>query len=214
MKKTRTVVNCQKEKVLAIRSNIVQFIEFTDGISLNSKALQELLKDSKKIKFISRKTAETNTRWKQIIPYSIISYNNLFLTYTRGQKSDENRLTGKLSIGLGGHINPKDAYLINNKYAFSFDTIVKAMKREIDEEINIKSSYEHKAVGIINDDTSNVDKVHLGVLFIWKLQKKAIEYREGDITKIQFMTKDELINNYHSFERWSQICIDNFDKFL
>src|SRR5688572_9668213 len=58
--------------------------------------------------FVERRAAEQNSAWKQIIPYVVVRRGESILLLERKKKQGEVRLHGKLSIGVGGHINPVD----------------------------------------------------------------------------------------------------------
>ena len=48
-------------------------------------------------------------------------------------------------------------------------------------------------IGFINDDTNDVGKVHIGVVFKIKVNSNDIEVRETDTLKIQWLEKSVLI---------------------
>ena len=56
--------------------------------------------------FLDRAAAEQNPDWKQIIPYAVVASDGLVFQFRRTRKGGEPRLHSRLSIGVGGHINP------------------------------------------------------------------------------------------------------------
>src|SRR5262245_66513838 len=58
--------------------------------------------------FVERERAERTPAWKQLIPYCVVAADERVLLMRRRAKGGEARLYGKLSIGVGGHINPID----------------------------------------------------------------------------------------------------------
>src|SRR6266849_6628716 len=56
--------------------------------------------------FVDLATAEVSPRWRQIIPYVVVRYGDSFFLLRRTRKQNEVRLHDKLSLGIGGHINP------------------------------------------------------------------------------------------------------------
>src|SRR5688572_3846683 len=58
--------------------------------------------------FVERARGEETPAWKQAIPYCVVADEERVLLMKRRAKGGEARLHGKLSIGVGGHINPID----------------------------------------------------------------------------------------------------------
>jgi predicted NUDIX family phosphoesterase len=83
-----------------------------------------------------------------------------------------------------------------------------AARRELTEEVKINSPYYERVVALINDNTTEVDKVHFGILHIWDLVYPNVERKEKKITDISFMEISKLIKIYPNFETWSNIAIE------
>lgn len=104
---------------------------------------------------------ENRPEWQQIIFYALIIQNGKFFVYKRastGSKYSETRLYDKLSAGVGGHIEPFDS------------DIVDSLGREIAEELTLYRGEQEvpltspmQILGVIKDDTSEVNRVHLGL---------------------------------------------------
>ncbi|MBF0234249.1 MAG: hypothetical protein HQK65_14610, partial [Desulfamplus sp.] len=60
--------------------------------------------------WLDRSVAETDTQFKQIIPYILIQADNGNLTAIYKRKGSESRLHDLWSMGIGGHINPSDNF--------------------------------------------------------------------------------------------------------
>ena len=58
--------------------------------------------------FMPRAEAEERPDYKQIIPYVILLQGDKVFVTRRLNKGGEARLHGRISIGIGGHINPVD----------------------------------------------------------------------------------------------------------
>lgn len=115
-------------------------------------------------KFIPRNLAETDDSFKQLIPYIIVSWNNKIALYQRA--GTEQRLSGLWSIGVGGHINALD---YENTMALT-DVFWSGAKRELFEEFAI-DDHQHPGfefLGIINEELTDVGKVHLGIVLLCK----------------------------------------------
>src|SRR5262249_54104088 len=130
--------------------------------------------------------------------------------YVRGKKAGEQRLVAKGSIGIGGHMNETDESL----FAMDEAAYRTGVEREVNEEIKIDTPFEDRIVALLNDDPTEVGRVHLGVVHIFKLKEPKVQKREAMITGLSFLTREELIARRESLESWSQICIDALDQLL
>ena len=160
--------------------------------------------------FIPRSDAESNPVYKQIIPYALIAFENTILHYVRGKKAGEQRLIAKGSIGIGGHMNETDESL----FAMDEQAYRAGVEREVNEEIKIDTPFEDQIVAILNDDSTEVGRVHLGIVHIFKLKEPKVQKREAMITGLTFLTKEELLARRETMETWSQICVDSLDRLL
>ena len=154
--------------------------------------------------FVARSSAEENPSLKQLIPYAIFRHGGKILHYTRGAKSGEKRLVAKGSIGIGGHINDTDESL------FSFDQSAyhNAVRREIREELQLAGGFTERAVALINDDSTEVGRVHLGIVHIVDLESPDVRAGEKAIAELGFATRGELLARSDSLETWSQIALE------
>jgi predicted NUDIX family phosphoesterase len=121
--------------------------------------------------------------------------------YQRGKGQGEGRLHSKFSIGIGGHISADDQLGDAPVYE-------EGMRRELAEEVIIETPYTEQCVGLINDDQTEVGKVHLGVVHVFDVEQPAVRSRETDILEAGFRPIDEIRKNYDRLETWSQICFD------
>ncbi len=122
----------------------------------------------------------------------------------------EQRLVAKGSIGIGGHMNETDESL----FAMDEQAYRAGVEREVNEEINIATAFEDRIVALLNDETTEVGRVHLGIVHVFKLAEPKVEKREAMITGLTFLAKDELLARRESMETWSQICLDSLDRLL
>jgi predicted NUDIX family phosphoesterase len=88
------------------------------------------------------------------------------------------------------------------------------VEREVNEEIKIDTQFEDRIVALLNDDTTEVGRVHLGIVHVFRLAQQNVEKREAMITNLAFLTKAELLNRRESLETWSQICVDSLERLL
>src|SRR5205807_8556202 len=117
----------------------------------------------------------------QIIPYAIIAYGDRVLYYVRGKKAGEQRLVAKGSIGIGGHMNDTDESL----FAWDEEAYRAGVQREVNEEIRIETTFEDRIVAMLNDDTTEVGRFHLGVVHVFKLDDLKVENLEAMSTNLE-----------------------------
>ena len=160
--------------------------------------------------FLSRGRAEKDPTHKQIIPYVLLAHGDRVLFYVRGKKAGEQRLVAKGSIGIGGHMNESDESL----FALDEAAYRAGVEREVAEEISINTKFEDQIVALLNDDSTEVGQVHLGIVHVFKLAEPKVEKREAMITNVAFLGKEELTERRDSLETWSQICLDSLEQLL
>jgi len=203
-------LNTPNENILVIKRSLFdQLGSFQDLNFEPEKYVRAILSRGNNF-FLPRAQAETDPTHKQIIPYALIAFENKVLYYVRGRKAGEQRLVAKGSIGIGGHMNEGDESL----FALDQAAYRAGVEREVDEEIKIDTVFEDRTVALLNDDSTEVGQVHLGIVHVFKLAKPAVEKREAMITGLTFLPKEELLALRESLETWSQICLDSLDRLL
>lgn len=203
-------MNPPNENVLVVRRKLFDELGSFQGLNFGvEKYLKAILSRGSNF-FIPRSEAETNPAYKQIIPYALIAFEKTVLHYVRGKKAGEQRLVAKGSIGIGGHMNETDESL----FAMDEGAYRAGVEREVNEEINIDTSFEDRIVALLNDDSTEVGRVHLGIVHIFKLKEPNVQKREAMITSLGFLTRKELMARRGSLETWSQICLDSLERLL
>lgn len=158
-----------------------------------------------------RGDAEENPAFKQPIPYAVIRRGDQIFVYKRLSGGGETRLHDKLSIGVGGHMNdlPEEEKLLLENFNF-YTLLSDNLERELSEELRIGTNEREAAiVGLINDDSSEVSRVHIGVLVVMdiadsvEVEVNEPEQLEGFWLSISDLLKPEV---YNRLESWSQIA--------
>ena len=201
----------QIEQVLVVPRSAVEEVGMFHGLVLDVDKYREKLFAPGVPKFLPRPEAEQDPTHKQLIPYVLIKCGDKYLTYVRGKRAGETRLVGNRSIGIGGHINPVDneVPLFGVDYRAIYET---AVLREVDEEITLTGPRTDRIVALLNDDTNDVGKVHLGVVHVLTVENENVTRNEQMITQLEFKTLDELHAVRDEMETWSQLCLDGLDK--
>jgi len=186
-------------------------------------------------RFVDREEAEATPAWKQWIPYCMLrcgdwSEGSLdpergVLAVQRTNKGGEARLHESWSIGLGGHIEPEDVVATtaagepNSGDAGARTFFATALGRELSEELRLPESGlipAPKLLGLINDDSTEVGKVHAGLAYCidfpapLHIAREMVGIREiskmrGGFTHLVEFAK--LWQTRSQFESWSQFLI-------
>jgi len=196
------------EKVLVFANSVLDKLEIPNGfyIEPSNYYLEEIL-NSDQLHFMEREHAEKNENYRQLIPYCILGYEDIVLTYQRTKKSGESRLRNLKSIGFGGHLNPIDI-----DSSFGDNVYYAGLHRELDEELIISDPFITNLLGFIRDDSSEVGRVHFGIVHSINLSSDKVKINDEVITNLQFMSLPELSERQDEFETWSQLIIDKITK--
>ena len=147
--------------------------------------------------FHERSRMEEDPSFKQIIPYAMVRSDDQVFLFRRKPRGGEVRLYGKYSIGVGGHVNPEGV---------DRGQLVEAgLRRELAEEIAIVGEYQMRAVGLINDDTGAVGRVHLGVVFVVEGSRLSVSVRETDVLEGGLVPLSSVREHLDSMESWSRL---------
>ncbi len=153
--------------------------------------------------FRPRSEVEDDPSFKQIIPYVIFRSMGQVFTYVRGKSGGEARLRRLRSLGVGGHVAEADAEGKGTVEAYEL-----ALRRELDEEVDVRSPGRLTRLGLINDDSNPVGLVHLGVVHLFELDRPEVAPKEDALADPEFVKIDDLTPLRDQFETWSQFCID------
>lgn len=195
----------QGEEILVISRQLFDELGAFQGIKTDVDGYLEAILDPANNFFMDRGKAEDDPSFKQIIPYALFQHNGKYLHYTRGKSGGESRLHAQGSVGVGGHINPVD----ERADPLGKATYLAGVEREIDEELNITGGHQNRIVGLLNDDSNDVGKVHLGVVHIFDLESEEVTSAEDALANLAFQSSDDLKGKLHgSLETWSRFCID------
>ncbi len=108
--------------------------------------------------WMPRSEAEEDPSWKQVIPYvTLFDPAGRVLVYPR--QGSERRLHDLWSLGIGGHINKTDAAGLPPGPRL----LEQAARREVQEEYPCRWIGTLDVMGLINEDETDVGRVHVGV---------------------------------------------------
>ena len=185
------------EQVMVVhRADIAEFLVEYGLVRDRTDAVLDVINEQHF--FIDRATAEVSPQFKQIIPYVLIRHADSYFLLQRTPKQTEARLHHKLSLGIGGHINPDTPELLDG------------LQKELEEEVDVAGDYDLTFVGILNDDVTEVGSVHLGAVFVLDTHDTNVSVLETEKMTGRWVAAGELASHREMLESWSAIVYDEF----
>lgn len=191
---------------------------YPHGLALFGEEIREeevLQRIERKGFFVERDYAEEAPSLKQVIPYSLVVRGGQVLCLKRTKKGGETRLFDKLSLGVGGHVNPEDQP--SEQDDARADLLARATHREVaEEELIIEGPYTVTRVGLINDDSNPVGAVHVGLVQLITVDCP-VSVRETDQLEGSFVAIEALREQLAAganFETWSALLVEHLDQLI
>lgn len=201
------------ERVLAIpREHYAPLLSF-QGLQLDDGELVRRLVGGP-LDYLPRTEAEETESHKQVVTYVLVTRGAKVLSFRRGTFNRAAAfLRGSLCIGFGGHVSEDDVTI----FSYADSGIVANAVREIQEEIDLAPSgtgvvapEDVRIVGLINDDSSEVGRRHVGIVMRYEVRDWATweraERGEASINQLRWIDALSESVNLIEFEYWSQLC--------
>jgi predicted NUDIX family phosphoesterase len=147
-------------------------------------------------RFEPRPAMESDPSFKQIIPYLVLRDGERYFLMRRTRAGGDMRLHDAWSIGVGGHVNPGDGDLAGG------------LLREWTEELVADFVPEFRLVGLLNDDTTDVGRVHLGAVYLAEAGRRAVAIRETDKLSGAFASPAQVEEVADRLETWSRLAFE------
>ena len=206
------------EQVLVVPTELFHRLGYFQGFCGDVGRYFDELLSGTHTSYRPRAEMEADPSFKQLIPYVIFRHTDAagrvsVFEYTRGKGQGEKRLHSKRSVGIGGHISLDDhaatgGGAASTAAAAQHGAYGEGMRRELTEEVVIDTPYQEQCVGLINDDLTEVGKVHLGVVHLVDVAEPRVQPREADILDAGFRPVEQLLGSLDGFETWSRICLE------
>lgn len=166
--------------------------------------------------FVERAYAERSPHLKQVIPYGLIEVDGRVLVVKRTKRGGDARLHDKYSIGIGGHLEPRDLVTARDGGVPGRDPLPAGTIRELEEELLVRGVYEVRPIGWINDDSNPVGAVHVGVVQLVHVEG-SVEIREKEQLEGRLSSIEEisaLLDRGADFETWSKLLVPRLGELL
>lgn len=182
------------------------------------------------IVWMQREAAEKNPAVLQLLPYMVIrDRKGRIFTYQRTKGIGEDRLLGKKSIGVGGHIDLTGhiSYLVSQAkdtehvWSYTANVIMQGLQTELNEELSgmqIFSKAIVRPIGFLLDDVQmvpdtekgklSVGRVHLGVVFEALVPDvEALKIKEDELIQCEPLDIYRTGVDYTEYENWSAMLL-------
>jgi predicted NUDIX family phosphoesterase len=164
---------------------------------LRTAALDESLAAIGRLgEYRSRAEMERDPSFKQVIPYLVLRDGARWFLMRRSRGGGDARLHDRWSIGVGGHLNPGDGGLD------------RGLLREWHEELAADFVPQFHPLALLNDDTTEVGAVHLGVVYLADAGGREVAIRETDKLSGEFVPTAVVAGGAERLETWSRLVFD------
>src|SRR4051794_9407688 len=150
--------------------------------------------------FRPRSAMEVDETWKQVIPYPVLRDGDAWFLMRRTKAGGDVRLHDQFSIGVGGHVNPDDGGLDGD--------LSTALRREWLEELAVDFLPQFRFVGLLNDDTTPVGRVHLGLVYEGDAAGRPVTIRETEKLSGSFVAAADVAAVADRLETWSRLAFE------
>ena len=147
-------------------------------------------------RFLRRGDAEEDPSHKQVIPYLVLRDGERWFLMRRTRAGGDARLHDLWSIGVGGHLNPGDG------------DVAGGLRRDWSEEVAAAFEPDYAPVGLLNDDTTAVGAVHVGLVYVADAAGRPVAIRETEKLEGRFATTEEVAAVRDGLETWSRLAFD------
>jgi predicted NUDIX family phosphoesterase len=167
---------------------------------IRTAGLEELLEGiERQGRYEPRDAMERDPSFKQVIPYLVLRDGESYFLMRRTRGGRDERLHDRYSIGVGGHLNPGDGGLDGG------------LRREWAEELEADFVPQFRLVGLLNDDTTDVGSVHLGVVYVADAAGRPVVIRETDKLTGRFVDPAAVAEVASELETWSQLVFEQLE---
>ena len=150
--------------------------------------------------FRPRTEMESDESRKQVIPYPVLRDGEAWFLMHRTQAGGDVRLHDRWSIGVGGHVNPEDEV--------DEGDLSGALRREWLEELAVDFVPDFRFVGLLNDDTTPVGRVHLGLVYEADARGRPVAIRETEKLAGSFVPTARVAEVLDDLETWSRLAFE------
>lgn len=156
--------------------------------------------------FGPRKVLEELEDYRQVIPYIVLRVRDRLIRYTRTPAGGETRLHGRMSVGLGGHVDLLDAKSCGDRFDL-LGTVEQAAERELREELGEITCERRRWIGLLVDNDTSVGRVHIALIGLWDIHDLPHGETEEAVGEVTMASLRELKADAENLETWSALLL-------
>lgn len=186
-----------QEHIICIKSSVVKHREH--GFVEYELLLSDLMMGQ-------RAALEKDDDFRQVLAVSIFTHKGKVWAYERTSKGGESRLHNKIAVAVGGHWDVNDLVIERGVIDLPI-SLKKAMDRELEEEVKLSSKIisSRRLPKMICADDTEVDRVHLGIVWVHELDGEGVESAEDQLEAVGFVSPNDLLHGEYNIEGWARI---------
>lgn len=194
-----------KRNILVVKTQtIYQDHQFEWFVSSTDVDLEETILSH--AEYLERGLMEQDPSYQQPIPYALIvnPQTKCVIAYQRGGNNSatgEHRLYERRSLWVWGHVEQDEQDTPNPLDA--------TIRKEVQEETGLTTIDQCTIIWYINDNSDQVGKVHLGVVYLITTSDTNVTVVDGEMQQVYFKTiqeiDDMITSDYYDVESWSRI---------
>jgi predicted NUDIX family phosphoesterase len=163
------------------------------------------------LSYRDRQEVENDQAFKQVIPYIVLECQGLYFNYRRSTAGKEERLHEQRSVGIGGHINPNDSERPGQAMTFYENAFLRELKEETGLTITNQSIVRDSIIGLVNDDSTAVGRVHFGIVHLLELPRDhKLEFKDAAVAGGMWCCQNTLLRDIAGYETWSRFVIKDY----
>lgn len=178
-------------------------------------------------RFMNRDRAEKDQACRQVIPFFVVKlYDGILITKRSSTQGDE-RLRGKMSLIIGGHVNAEDS--ATGEYCHGLDVlnaIITGAQRELIEELDIQTPSSNPRceacfAGVVNEDETEAGRTHIGLPILLDLcPGTKVRPAANDFEEFEFVSHLRLVGGTEDraltsqLETWSSLIALNLPSVM
>lgn len=191
-----------EEELIVVPTEILRALGPAPGFVPEIQRIVEVAFQPGVARGMPRARAEEDPRYKQLVAYVVLRYQDRIFHYQRSGRVGEQRLAGRRSLGVGGHLNAQDW-----RPGGGWDALARGITRELTEEVDLAVIPPVTYLGVIDDDSDPVSRVHLGIVALADLDAASVSLRDPTLQDARFDPVETMRARLGDFEGWSRWCL-------